>query len=137
MLKKIHEEENISKAEKKLCTIINIIAVFICIICLIIIIKSLINPNEIPSIFGYKPIIVLDDFGDTVKSGDLVFISNKVVDISNVNLANVVSYKISNLGNIMLFLAKPSTFITMLAIIIGVGIISIKISDKYDKQHAK
>ena len=76
----------------------NIIGVVLCVILIPIllanvtmIVKGLINPNKVPSIGGYSPLIVLTDsmFPD-IKSGDLII--TKAADAKDVKVGDVISF---------------------------------------------
>ena len=56
--------------------LINIL-VFLAIICISVFIQTKVNPNKIPSIFGYKPFIVLSGSMETeIYVGDLVIVKS-------------------------------------------------------------
>ena len=83
---------------KKQGKIGNIIGVVLCVILIPIllanvtmIVKGLINPNKVPSIGGYSPLIVLTDsmFPD-IKSGDLII--TKAADAKDVKVGDVISF---------------------------------------------
>ena len=83
---------------KKQGKIGNIIGVVLCVILIPIllanvtmIVKGLINPNKVPSIGGYSPLIVMTDsmFPD-IKSGDLII--TKAADAKDVNVGDVISF---------------------------------------------
>ena len=76
----------------------NIIGVVLCVILIPIllanvtmIVKGLINPNKVPSIGGYSPLIVMTDsmFPD-IKSGDLII--TKAADAKDVKVGDVISF---------------------------------------------
>lgn len=84
--------------EKKQGKVGNIIGVVLCVILIPIllanvtmIVKGLINPNKVPSIGGYSPLIVLTDsmFPD-IKSGDLII--TKAADAKDVKVGDVISF---------------------------------------------
>ena len=68
--------EEITKTQK----VVNIIAIILCVILIpilvmncVLIVKGLISPNEVPSVFGKIPLIVLTESMDPeIKSGDLI-----------------------------------------------------------------
>ncbi len=136
-MKKVNEDDNVSAFEAILRIAIYLITIPIIIICMVIIIRALIRPNEIPPIFGYRPVIILDTYDTRIESGDLVFVNKDVSEITVDNVADVFSFKISGLGNVMMFMAQPITLIVELAIVFIAGAIAIKISDYYDEHHAK
>ena len=83
---------------KKQGKIGNIIGVVLCVILIPIllanvtmIVKGLINPNKVPSIGGYSPLIVMTDsmFPD-IKSGDLII--TKAADAKDVKVGDVISF---------------------------------------------
>jgi len=58
----------------------------------VILIDSYINPDEVPSFFGWKPFIVLSDsMKDTIKSGDIAIV--KEVDINNIKENDIIAFK--------------------------------------------
>ena len=80
----------------KVLTIIrNIIIVFLIMILfinLIIIVKSIIFPNTIPGIFGYKPFIVMSNsMENEIKVGDLVVV--KEVDADNLKVDDIIAFR--------------------------------------------
>ena len=86
--------ENIPKSQK----IVNIVAIVLCVLLIpilvmncVLIIKDIVNPNEVPSIFGKTPLIVLTESMDPdIKAGDLI-ICNKI-DADDVNIDDVISF---------------------------------------------
>lgn len=86
--------ENISKSQK----IVNIVALVLCVILVpilimncVLIIKDIANPNEVPSIFGNIPLIVLTESMDPdIKSGDLIIC--KEIDPEDIKVGDVISY---------------------------------------------
>ncbi len=133
---KVNEDDKVSTFEAVLHIVIYCITIPIIIICLVIIVRSLLRPNEIPPIFGYRPIIILDNYDTRIESGDLVFVHKSVPEITVDNIADVFSFKVSGLGNVMMFMARPITLLVELAVVFIVGTIAIKISDYYDEKHA-
>lgn len=79
-----------------------IIGVIICLILvpilamnLTIIVKSYINPNEVPDFFGIKPFIVITgSMEGTIDGGDLII--TKTVAPSTLEVGDIISYKIEN-----------------------------------------
>ena len=54
--------------------------------------KSLISPNEVPSLFGYKPFIVMSGSMETeIYEGDLVFA--KVVEPETLAVGDIISFR--------------------------------------------
>ena len=73
-------------------TIIIIIFLPILIINLILIIKSYINPNVAPNVFGYKPFIVLSgSMEPTIMTGDIAII--KSCEIDELKVGDIVAFK--------------------------------------------
>lgn len=59
---------------------------------IVLIFKSIIHPNDLPTIFGYKPLIVLSDsMYPTIKKGDLIF--TQVVDVKDLKPGDVITYR--------------------------------------------
>ncbi len=75
------------------------ISIVLCVIMLpillvnvVLIFKSAFKPNDIPSIFGYKPLIVLtDSMYPDIKSGDLIF--SKIVDPETLKVGDVITFR--------------------------------------------
>lgn len=72
--------------------------IFICILILIVILMGIIfiktktNPEKIPSIFGYKPFIVMSGSMETeLYKGDLVFIKN--IKTSDLKEGDIIAFK--------------------------------------------
>lgn len=58
----------------------------------VILINSYINPDEIPSFFGWKPFIILSNsMEDTIKSGDIAIV--KVLNINEIKENDVIAFK--------------------------------------------
>ncbi|MHB1152197.1 MAG: signal peptidase I [Eubacteriales bacterium] len=83
-----------------------ILTVFVIILCitlipilianLILIINSVANPNQVPNIFGYKPLIVLSgSMEPTLLTGDLIFV--KEVPTESLKVGDVISFREKNL----------------------------------------
>ncbi|MDO5569677.1 MAG: signal peptidase I [bacterium] len=69
-----------------------IIFIPVLIINFIIMIKSFINPNEVPGIFGYKPMMVMTaSMEDTIMTGDLVFV--KKCENKELKVGDIISYR--------------------------------------------
>ena len=82
--------------KNRVLTIIrNIIIAILCIILLIntfIIVKSILYPNKVPGIFGYKPFIVLSNsMENEIKAGDLVIV--KEVDSSTLKEKDIIAFR--------------------------------------------
>ena len=59
---------------------------------IVLIFKSIIHPNDLPKIFGYKPLIVLSDsMYPTIKKGDIIF--TQVVDVKDLKPGDVITYR--------------------------------------------
>lgn len=59
---------------------------------LVLIFKSVIYPNDLPSIFGYKPLIVMSDsMYPQIKTNDLIF--SKVVEPSTLKVGDVITFR--------------------------------------------
>lgn len=81
------------KGIKKVITVLGLI-LFIVIVTvgITIIYKSYSKPNEIPSIFGWKPFIVLSgSMEDTIMPGDLIF--TKEIDALELKEGDVISFR--------------------------------------------
>ncbi len=78
--------------------IVNIIAIVVCVILLpvliincTLIVKGLINPDEVPMIFNRAPLIVLtESMEPEIKAGDLIIC--KKVDAKDVKIGDVISF---------------------------------------------
>ncbi len=58
----------------------------------VLIFKSIVHPNDLPTIFGYKPLIVLSDsMYPNIKKGDLIF--TQVVDVKDLKPGDVITYR--------------------------------------------
>lgn len=80
------------KVAKIVYIILLIVLVPILLINFIIMTKSLINKQEVPSVFGYKPMIVLTgSMEPTIKTGDLVL--SRVVKPSSLKVGDIISYR--------------------------------------------
>lgn len=59
---------------------------------IVLIFRSIIHPNDLPTIFGYKPLIVLSDsMYPSIKKGDLIF--TQVVDVKDLKPGDVITYR--------------------------------------------
>ena len=68
------------------------IAIIILLIAGTIMIKANINPDKVPDIFGYKPMIVLSGSMETsIHTGDLVFV--KMVDTTTLKNGDVIAFR--------------------------------------------
>lgn len=91
---KTNNADEISTSQK----VVNIVAIVLCVILIpilvmncILIVKGLISPNEVPSIFGRIPLIVLTESMDPeIKSGDLIICDE--VDPKELNEGDVISF---------------------------------------------
>ena len=84
---------------KKVCNILSTIVISILVLILginlIIIVKSKVKPNDVPGIFGYKPLIVLSgSMKSTIDIGDLVFV--KDINIKDLKEGDIIAYKASS-----------------------------------------
>jgi signal peptidase len=72
--------------------IIYTILTILVIINLVIFVKSVFFPKQVPSIFGYKPFVVMSNsMNDEFKKGDLIF--SKVVDYDELEEGDVISFR--------------------------------------------
>lgn len=72
--------------------IILIMLLLIIFISAVILVDSIINPDEIPSFFGWKPFIVMSDTMDgTINKGDIVLV--KECDLSEISENDIISFK--------------------------------------------
>ena len=86
--------QNLTKSEK----IVNIVAIVLCVILIpvlimncVLIIKDIANPDEVPSIFGNIPLIVLtESMEPDIMSGDLIIC--REIDPEDVEVDDVISY---------------------------------------------
>ena len=87
-------KQNLTKSEK----IVNIVALVLCVILVpilimncVLIIKDIANPDEVPSIFGSIPLIVLtESMEPDIMSGDLIICHE--IDPEDVKVDDVISY---------------------------------------------
>lgn len=81
------------KGIKNVITLLGLI-VFIVVVtlCLIIVFKSYSEPDKIPSLWGWKPLIVLSSPIETnIMDGDLIFV--KEVDVSELKVGDVILFR--------------------------------------------
>ena len=101
----MNEEKNIEvvnnpapPGKDKTRVIVNAVGIALCVILLpilimncILIVKGMVNPNEVPSIGGNIPLIVLTgSMEDTIKKGDLIIC--KKIDAKDVKEGDVISF---------------------------------------------
>ncbi len=101
----INKEEFLSEQEAKKQIISNIrqktltvLGIVLCVILvplllvnIILIIQGFVNPDEVPGIGGYKPMMVLTDSMDpTIKSGDLIII--KEIDPTTLKVGDIITF---------------------------------------------
>ncbi len=68
------------------------VAIIIVLVAGIIIYKANANPDKVPDIFGYKPMIVLSGSMETsIYTGDLVFV--KIVDTDTFQVGDIVAFR--------------------------------------------
>lgn len=68
------------------------ILVFLAIICISVFIQTKVNPNKIPSIFGYKPFIVLSGSMETeLYKGDLAIV--RKVDVNTLKENDIIAFR--------------------------------------------
>lgn len=78
-----------------LFAIVLIILVPLLLINVTIMIKAIVNPDKVPSIFGVKPLIVMtDSMKPTIKGKDLIF--SKEVDTGTLAIGDIISFKDSD-----------------------------------------
>lgn len=89
------KEKKENKIFKVFKYIIYSILIIVLLINFTIIIKSKTSKDKVPSVFGYKPFIVLSgSMQPNIKIGDLVFVKNSKVEDLNVN--DIVAFKTSD-----------------------------------------
>ncbi len=87
------EREN--KALSAVKIIIIVVLSLILLMNLYIIIQSKASPKSVPSIFGYKPFVVLSNsMQDEISAGDLVIV--KEVDIKELDEGDIIAFRTSN-----------------------------------------
>lgn len=68
------------------------ILVFLVIVCISVFIQTKINPNRIPSIFGYKPFVVLSNSMESeISKGDLVV--TKEVNVDTLKENDIIAFR--------------------------------------------
>lgn len=83
------------KLKKIISIIILIILIPILFVSIVILADSYINPDEIPSFFGWKPFIVLSGSMESeIKTGDVIVV--KEVDTKTLNVGDIIAFKDSN-----------------------------------------
>ena len=60
-------------------------------ICAVVLVDSVKHPDEIPSFFGWKPFIIVENQVDELKEGDIAFV--KEIDIGMLKSNDVIAYK--------------------------------------------
>lgn len=91
-----------AKAEKRSAIvhrIFTIVGIVLCVILIpiliincVMIVKSFINPEEVPGVFGYKPMIVLtDSMFPVIEKGDIII--SEEIDPNKVEVGDVISFK--------------------------------------------
>ena len=100
-----NREELVSELEQtkqlknlKQYNFLTVLGIILCIILIpiltinmILIVEGINNPNEIPGIAGYKPMMVLtDSMAPTIKSGDLIII--KEVDPTTLEVGDIITF---------------------------------------------
>lgn len=78
---------------KKVLSIILVILLLpILFVCVVILINSIIRPNEVPSFFGWKPFIVLSGSMETeIYSGDIAVV--KEIEPSKLKVGDIIAFK--------------------------------------------
>ncbi len=86
-------EQNKKNIVGKVCkTIFFTIALIILFIAVIIMYKANSDPDKVPDVFGYKPMIVLSGSMETsIHTGDLVFV--KMVDTTTLKKGDVIAFR--------------------------------------------
>ncbi len=85
-------EEEMEKFKKVVSIILLIILIPILLISATILINSFLNPNEVPSFFGWKPFIVLSGSMETqIMTGDVAVV--KEVDTAILKEGDVIAFK--------------------------------------------
>ena len=143
--------------------IYTIILIFLLYIAMSVVWQSIIRPEEIPDIFGYKIFMILDRNMQNVEYGDLVFTKN--IDAETLEIGDIVAFRditqnkvqiirftkevptrhiegllikrIPKIGETLYFIQQPLVMIAISAIILVVGGICIYIAGKWDDLDAK
>jgi len=90
--KKRKAKENCKTPIKVLQCVVVAILVFLVFICISVFIQTRVNPNKIPSIFGYKPFVVLSGSMETeIFKGDLVV--TREVDAESLQKNDIVAFR--------------------------------------------
>ena len=80
------------KLKKIISIIILVLVLPILFVNIVILVNSLIHPQEVPGFFGYKPFIVLSgSMKDEINSGDLVI--TKECDPNSLKAGDIISFK--------------------------------------------
>lgn len=75
--------------------ILVVILAFLAIICISVFVQTKINPNKIPSMFGYKPFIVLSGSMETeIYKGDLAIV--KKVNVNSLHEKDIIAFRDEN-----------------------------------------
>lgn len=62
------------------------------IISIIVVYQTIVNPNKVPDVFGYKMFMIMDEnMDESVKFGDLVITKN--IDVQKINIGDVVAFR--------------------------------------------
>ncbi len=90
---KKEEAENKTKISSYILDIIfGIIIIPIILISMIVIYKSIVYPDKVPDIFGYKPFIILDEnMEKSIDYGDLAI--TKIVDTDTLKTGDIIAYR--------------------------------------------
>ena len=84
--------KHLYKIGKILSTIICIVILFLIIFNITLMIKSYINPNELPSFLGIKSfVIVSESMEPTIMTNDVIFITNTSKE--NLSVGDIISFK--------------------------------------------
>ena len=90
--KKRKAKENCKTPIKVLQCVVVAILVFLVFICISVFIQTRVNPNKIPSIFGYKPFVVLSGSMEAeIFKGDLAV--TREVDIDTLQENDIVAFR--------------------------------------------
>ena len=96
LLIKLEVERKVDSAKKNL--ILTILGIVICAILIplllfnvMLIIQGYTNPNEVPGVGSYKPMMVLtDSMSPTIKSGDLIII--KEINTADLKIGDIITF---------------------------------------------
>ena len=91
----INEKETVKDTKHRILTIIGIVlcAIFapLLIINLILVIQGIVNPNEVPGIGGYKPMMVMtESMEDYILAGDIIIV--KEIDPTTLEVGDVITF---------------------------------------------